>query len=76
MPESEQDPVGLLGTSLSVAPSLAWRTWAAFRPQGTFPALIREERGCRDQGGTVKKQQCSLRTESWLPLEGPWGPRP
>lgn len=32
--------------------------------------LIREGRGGREQGGAVKKQQCSLGGRSWFPLKG------
>ena len=59
-----------------------WGSWAqgAFlfslhdlpcAPKGRFKQLlIREGRGCRDKAGAVKKQQCSLGTESWFCLNG------
>ena len=43
-------------------------------PQGSYKGqikflLIGEGRGCRDKGGTVKKQQCNLGAESWFSLK-------
>jgi len=33
-------------------------------------SLIREGKGCRNKGGTVKKQYCSLEAESCFHLKG------
>ena len=51
----------LLGTKAFLWP-LPWVPKCRFKQ-----LLIREGRGCRDQGRAVKKQQCSLGAGSWLP---------
>ena len=67
-------PLGGSWTQAFLGPScLVFRELASASmsfPEGRFEQeLIGEGRGCRDKGGTVKKQQCSLGVESWLLLQ-------
>ena len=73
----EQDLVRLLDKNPSVSPiSCYWGTSFSLHdlprvPKGRFEQLlIREERGCGDQGRAVKSQQCSLGAESWFLFKG------
>ena len=77
--ETEQDPVGLLGTNAFLcSPFLVLRKSASFSLHGLpwvtrdrfRQLLIREERGCKDNGGRVKQQKDSLGAESWFRLKG------
>ena len=60
--ENKQHPVGLLGREAFPCPPFLVRNRFHDLPWGIPEGLlIRAGRGCRDKGGAVRKQECSLR---------------
>ena len=77
--ETQQDPVGpsWVQIFLCLLPPYLFVGNGFHSASQTFPEfqrtdsnlLMREGRGCRNKGGAVKKQKCSLGAGSWFLLK-------